>query len=105
MLRINSAAVTVQTPVQRFPDLRFVQDVMNDFLVNFAHDAGFTLEVEEDDDDDGQPCCYRTPSPEDCIYAARQPVTIAAVLNDLCSRIGIEPPAAITAALTDAEPS
>lgn len=104
MVSKTLTAVTVQTPVQDYPDLRFVADTMTNYLVNFAHDAGFCLDVEEDQDDDGETFYRLTPSNEDCILAARQTVTVAAVLSDLCALIGIPAPSAVIAALNDAPP-
>jgi len=101
MVSKTLTAVTVRTPIEVHPDLRFLPDYMNDYLVEFALNAGLTLDVEEDDDDAGQTYYYLTPSPADCSYAARQPVTVACVLADLCARIGVQPPAAVTAALDD----
>jgi hypothetical protein len=40
----------------------------------------------------------------DLIVAARQPVSLAAVLDDLCRRLAIAPPPAVSDALSDAEP-
>lgn len=104
MVSKTLTAVTVQTPAQRMPDFRFLADEMNNYLVNFAYESGMCLDVEEDQNDDGETFYRMVPSEADCILAARQTVTVAAVLADLCRQIGIEPPSMVTAALTDEPP-
>jgi hypothetical protein len=77
---------------------------MHGFLIDFAKECGFARDVEEDEDDDGVAFYHLSPSREDCVLAARQSITVAALLDDICNRMGVEPPAAITAALTDEPP-
>lgn len=101
MPRTTLATITVETPVERFPQLKFVQDFMNDYLNGLAMELGFACEIEQEEDRDGRPFYYLTPAEEDCILAARQPVSAAAVLADLCALIGIKPPATVLAALDD----
>ena len=74
---------------------------MHGFLIDFAMECGFALDVEEDEDDDGVACYHLSPSREDCVLAARQSITVAAVLADLCKHLGTTPPAIVLDALNE----
>jgi len=90
----------------RTPD-RFLSDAITNALLELCIDAGFTSEYEEvdEDADTGEPVFAYLPNLSDFTRMARQPITAAALLDDLCARMGVTPPQYITAALTDAEPS
>ncbi len=88
----------------RTPD-RFLSDAINNALLELAIEAGYTSELDEvDADDNGQPIYQYLPNNADLTRIAREPLTIAALVSDICNRMGVEPPAAITAALTDEPP-
>ena len=83
----------------------FLSDAINDALLELAIEAGFTSEYEEvDEDDNGQPVYQFLPNDSDLTRLARQPLTVAALLSDLCARMGETPPPYLTAALTDEPP-
>lgn len=86
------------------PD-RFLSDAINYALLELAIEAGFTSEHEEvDADEDGTPIYADLPNAADLTRMARQPLTVAALLYDLCLRMGETPPAYLVDALTAAEP-
>jgi len=88
----------------RTPD-RFLSDAITNALLELAIEAGYTSELDEvDADDNGQPLYQYLPNEADLTRVAREPITLAAILSDLCGRMGVEPPAAITDALTDEPP-
>jgi len=83
----------------------YLTDAIIDALVELAAEAGYTSELDEvNADDNGMPLYQFLPSNADLTRIAREPITIAALVSDLCDRMGVEPPAAITAALADEPP-
>src|SRR5687768_5428853 len=95
----------LHAPTTTTPDL-YMTDALTNALLELAVEAGYTSERDEvdEDDDTGEPIYAYLPSSDDLIRMARQPITAAALLYDLCIRMGETPPPCIMDALTDPQP-
>lgn len=71
-----------------------VSQAMEDLAVGMACELGYESIYEPVADD-------TCPSDADLAHALREPVSGAAIMNDLCMLLGIEPPAVVSLALDE----
>lgn len=72
-------------------DSNAVADAMVTLAVDLAFDLDYVSYLPDVDDE--------APSARDIAHALREPVSMGAVLNDLCRLLGMEPPQVVALAL------
>ncbi len=76
-------------------DRNAVAEAMEDLAVNLAVELGYESLYHA-------PAADYCPSDEDIAHALREPVSMGAVLLDLCRLLGIDPPRVVTLAMDEA---